>query len=84
MIRGEPLTGDFEPQLVKAAERSHVSAGEARLRGSVVQRRGLPDGFGVGTPFPGRPQRLRGHRRGLAATAGGPKFLTVDDVKSTR
>jgi hypothetical protein len=52
MVRGESLTGDFEPELVKAAERIHVSAGEAGLRGSVVQRRGLPDGLGVGTPGP--------------------------------
>lgn len=35
-IRGESLNGDFETELVKAAERSHVSAGEAHLRGSVV------------------------------------------------
>jgi hypothetical protein len=28
-IRGEWLAGDFEPELVKAAERSHVGAGEA-------------------------------------------------------
>ncbi len=44
----------------------HVSAGEARLRGSVVQRRGLPDGLGVGTPVLGRPRRLPGHRRGMS------------------
>ncbi|MGV9599891.1 hypothetical protein ACWDR1_24845 [Streptosporangium sandarakinum] len=50
--RCELVTSDFEPELVKAAERIHVSAGEAGLRGSVVQRRGLPDGLGIGTPGP--------------------------------
>jgi hypothetical protein len=38
----EALTGHDEPELVQAAEHSQVGAAEAGVRGSVVQRRGLP------------------------------------------
>lgn len=34
-IRGESMAGDFEPKLVKAAERSHVSAGEGNPAGDL-------------------------------------------------
>ena len=38
----EALPGHDEPELVEAAEHGQVRAAEAGIRGSVVQRRGLP------------------------------------------
>ena len=43
-IRVEALPGHDEPELVQAAEHGQVGAAEAGIRGSVVHRRGLPDG----------------------------------------
>jgi hypothetical protein len=41
-VRVEALPGHNEAELVEAAEHGQVGTAEAGIRGSVVQRRGLP------------------------------------------
>jgi hypothetical protein len=41
-IRVKALTGHDQSELVQAAEHGQVGTAEAGVRGSVVQRRGLP------------------------------------------
>jgi hypothetical protein len=50
------LADDFEAELVKAAERGQVRAGEGSVKHVEVFRMG-----GVGTPIIGRPRPLPGH-----------------------
>ena len=54
----KPLPDDLEAELVEAAERGQVRAGEGSVRHVEVFRMG-----GVGTSIIGRPRPLPGHRR---------------------
>ena len=56
--RAQALPGDLQPELVQAAERGQVRAGEGSVRHVEVFRMG-----GVRTPIIGRPRPLPGHRR---------------------
>jgi hypothetical protein len=58
----ESLPRDFEAELVEAAERGQVSAGEARNRGSVRHVEVFQMGS-VRTSIFGRPRPLPDHRR---------------------
>jgi hypothetical protein len=56
------LAGDFKAELVQPAERGHVRASEAALRGSVVHVEVFQMGS-VRTSISGRPRLLSGDRR---------------------
>jgi hypothetical protein len=56
------LAGDLEPELIEAAKRGQVGAGEVRRRGSVVHVEVFRMGS-VRTSILGRPRRLSRDRR---------------------
>lgn len=61
-VRLEPLAGDLQAEIIKAAERGQVRAAEAPRGGSVGHVEVFRMG-GVGTSIFGRPRRLSPDRR---------------------